>query len=340
MGKCLSCCEQPDESNNQHANHSDKNGDGVRTELSSLGGAAAAAVVSTATEASGGGRHGRRRSSVESSAVIGANSSSHGDRHHPMNNEKRTFYPRIPPILSNAGGGAGEGKRGSSHGRDWSETKTVALYEQYKDPSEDAILSEGIEHLCRDLDVKPEDFRVLLLAWKFNAETMCRFTRHEFVSGCKCLKVSSIRGIQLRFADMLHEVQTDADKFKDLYRFSFRFGLDSEVGQRILPVDMAIGLWRLVFSQAEPPILDRWLAFLEKHPGGVRGIPRDTWNMFLNFLEAVDDDLSSYDDAEAWPSLFDDFVEYENDQTNQNVTPSRDAKMDDDDDDEVRVKDF
>jgi DCN1-like protein 3 len=41
--------------------------------------------------------------------------------------------------------------------------------------------------------------------------------------------------------------------------------------------------------------------------------------MFLNFVEQVGDDLSTYDDTEAWPSLLDDFVEYQNDKQNQNV---------------------
>ena len=43
--------------------------------------------------------------------------------------------------------------------------------------------------------------------------------------------------------------------------------------------------------------------------------------MFLNLIEALKggDDLSIYDDTEAWPSLFDDFVEFENDKANQNV---------------------
>merc|ERR1712243_309296 len=80
---------------------------------------------------------------------------------------------------------------------------------------------------------------------------------------------------------------------------------------------MAVSLWLLVFSQNEPPLLKKWLHFLEKHPQ-VRGIPRDTWNMFLNFTTTVGSDLSNYDDTEAWPSLFDDFVEFENDQLNQN----------------------
>ena len=46
--------------------------------------------------------------------------------------------------------------------------------------------------------------------------------------------------------------------------------------------------------------------------------------MFLNFVEAVGNDLSHYDDTEAWPSLFDDFVEFENDQLNQNSSTMQD----------------
>ena len=87
---------------------------------------------------------------------------------------------------------------------------------------------------------------------------------------------------------------------------------------------MAITLWHLVFTGRSidgqlPSLVTRWLGFLEAHPDHIRGIPRDTWNMFLNLIETVrDGDLASYDDTEAWPSLFDDFVEYENDRTNQN----------------------
>ncbi len=45
--------------------------------------------------------------------------------------------------------------------------------------------------------------------------------------------------------------------------------------------------------------------------------------MFLNLTESpagATGDLSLYDDEEAWPTLFDDFVEYENDKANQNVS--------------------
>ena len=228
-----------------------------------------------------------------------------------------TPYPKLPPIRKQ-GGATSEGKRMSLVSREVSESKILAMFELYKDAEEDCILADGIERFCMDLEVKPEEFVVLVLAWKFGAQTMCEFTRAEFFQGCKALRADSIKGIQSRFPELLADVR-DRQAFKDLYRWTYTFGLDSASGQRTLPTDMAITLWKLVFSQGEPPVLQRWLEFLEKHTN-IRGIPKDTWELFLNFTEQVGDDLSSYDDTEAWPSLLDDFVEFENDRHNQNVT--------------------
>lgn len=230
---------------------------------------------------------------------------------------QRSFcQKRLPRSASNTG------ESRSSEGR------ISALFELYKDPSEDAILSEGIERLCNDLQLCPDEFKVLVLAWKLNAEQMCCFTKSEFVQGLKNMKVDSIKGIQNRLPEIVTELQKDNELFKDLYRFTFKFGLDVATGQRILPSDVAIVLWRLVFTICEPPILNRWLNYLELHPH-VRGIPKDTWYMFLNFCDTVGMDLSSYDDTEAWPSLFDDFVEFENDQMNQNISKNETFKKPD-----------
>lgn len=213
--------------------------------------------------------------------------------------------------------------RNNSESKNVSEAKITALFEKYKDATEDAIMSEGVEEFCIDLQLKPDEFRVLVLAWKLEAEIMCRFTRTEFTKGCKALKADNIKAIQTRLPEIAQQTISDTELFKDLYRFTFKFGLDGGSGQRILPVDMAVSLWLLVFSQKEPPILKRWLYFLDKHPQ-VRGIPRDTWNMFLHFVYSVGTDLTQYDDTEAWPSLFDDFVEFENDQLNQNSSAMQD----------------
>lgn len=235
-----------------------------------------------------------------------------------QNDKIKPFYhklPSIPKAMSTIG--ACDYKV--------SEAKINQLFDQYKDSSEDTILAEGIENLCGDLQLNPDDFKVLILAWKLNASQMCRFTKVEFTQGLKNMKTDSIKGIQQKLHEITNDLKRESEQFKDLYRFTFKFGLDVSSGQRILPSDIAIVLWRLVFTDNEPTILERWLTYLENNPQ-IRGIPKDTWYMFLNFCEFVGDDLSNYDDTEAWPSLFDDFVEYENDQLNQNLTKT-DIKM-------------
>ena len=52
------------------------------------------------------------------------------------------------------------------------------MFENYKDSLKpDLILAQGMERFCQDLGLNPDQFEMLALAWKFNAETMCCFTR-------------------------------------------------------------------------------------------------------------------------------------------------------------------
>lgn len=203
------------------------------------------------------------------------------------------------------------------HQTSLSDTKLLALYNEYKDDDDDQILSDGIERLCSDLGYKPDDFAILVLAWQLDASQMCRFTKSEFIQGMKTLNAETIIDVRLRLEHIMEKLKVDSELFKQLYRFTFRFGLEPD--NRIVLLDMAILLWRLVFTVQTPPLLDRWLNYLEYHTN-IRGVPKDTWNMFLNFAETCD--ITQYDDTEAWPSLFDDFVEYETDRANQNVGSS------------------
>ncbi|XP_039956338.1 DCN1-like protein 3 [Bactrocera neohumeralis] len=180
------------------------------------------------------------------------------------------------------------------------------LFEEYKDPEEDMILTEGIERLCHDLKYQPDEFAILVLAWCLDASQMCRFTKSEFIEGLHKMCADTIETVRIRLEQTIEMLKVDTEMFKQLYRFTFRFGLEPD--QRILSLDMAISLWKLVFTVHTPELLGNWIHFLEQHPS-IRGIPKDTWNMFLNFSEQCD--INNYDDTEAWPSLFDDFVDYE-----------------------------
>ncbi|KAB1259965.1 DCN1-like protein 3 [Camelus dromedarius] len=137
-----------------------------------------------------------------------------------------------------------------------------------------------MERLCNDLYVDSTEFLVLLLAWKFQAATICKVTRKEFFHGCKTVSADSIDGICARFPSLLTEAKQE-DKFKNLYQLTSQFGQDSEEGQQSLHREIAITLWKLVFTQNGPPVFDQWLNFLTENPLRIKGISRGTWNMFL-----------------------------------------------------------
>ena len=51
---------------------------------------------------------------------------------------------------------------------------------------------------------------------------MCRFTRAEFLTGCRALKADTCRAIQTRLPELAAQVKTDQELFRDLYRFTYK----------------------------------------------------------------------------------------------------------------------
>jgi len=52
-----------------------------------------------------------------------------------------------------------------------------------KDPSEDAILAEGMIEYCEDLEVDPTDVIMLIIAYHLDSQNMCEFTRDCWMKG-------------------------------------------------------------------------------------------------------------------------------------------------------------
>lgn len=134
-----------------------------------------------------------------------------------------------------------------------------ALFNKYRDPNDPSkISSDGVIRFLDDLNLSPDSKLVLIIAWKFRAETQCEFTKEEFVNGFIDLGVDSIEKLRAKLPALENEL-VDANRFKDFYHFTFNYAKDS--GQKGLDLDMAIAYWKIVL-QGRFKFLDLWCKFL------------------------------------------------------------------------------
>lgn len=143
--------------------------------------------------------------------------------------------------------------------RELDRKKIEQLFQRYKDPSDATkISSDGVVRFLDDLRLHPESKLVLIIAWKFRAETQCEFTKDEFTNGFVDLGVDSIDKLKGKLPQLENELR-DANKFKDFYQFTFNYA--KEHAQKGIDLDMAIAYWNIVL-QGQFKFLDLWCKFL------------------------------------------------------------------------------
>lgn len=198
----------------------------------------------------------------------------------------------------------------SSSSNSNSTNRRLQLFKNYSD--DDQIMSvDGIIRLCNDLSIEPDSYEVLLFCFVCRAKQMYSLTRDEFLLGLKTLGTPVDNLLDLRTSLFNYDVLPYENEF---YIWTYHYGLID--GQRCVTTQNAISLWRLFYSKLvkKPQILEQWLNYLEQDTNSEipKTITCDTWTIFPQFAKFIESNgYKAYDDNEAWPCLFDGFVEYQ-----------------------------
>jgi DCN1-like protein 1/2 len=225
-------------------------------------------------------------------------------------------------------GRSGSGKSSSSASSSGVDKKKLdQLWNTYKETcggdSEEKMLQDGVCKFLQDLQFKLDDKIVLVLAWKFKAQVQGEFTRTEFYWAMQDMACDSLDKLRTRIVQCDAELTTDQHKFKDMYQFTFNFAKNP--AQKSLDLEDAIAYWRMILNTNRFKYLDLWIQFLtENHK---KNIPKDTWNLLLEFSLTINDSMSNYDEEGAWPVLIDDFVEYARPIVTANLQQQQDSQM-------------
>jgi len=198
----------------------------------------------------------------------------------------------------------------SRGGKKKTSTKKIqTLFKKYEEKGQPAdsraILIDGMVQLCSDLDVDPSDTALLVLSWRCEAGRTCKFTESEFTEGLERLGCDSIEALKKQLPSLRGELEK-ADSHKEIYQYTYDWA--KEEGQKSLSLEMAVGLWQLLLT-GKFALLDDWCSFVTEH-AEKRPVPKDVWNMLLDFSTEVKSDLSNYDPYGSWPTMIDEFVDW------------------------------
>ena len=234
---------------------------------------------------SGGGEAGERTSTPSSGPRGGAGSAAAAE----------TMEARLGRVFDSL---RGAGSSGSSDPSDSEEASPLG--------------PERLGALIESLGVNPEtDVEALVVLYKCGARSMYELTREEFVRGMMAMGASSVPELKERLPRVAREVLSTSAEFRPFYQFVFLCAREGQA--RIVPKELAVGLWPIVLKtgDAEPSRarhVDQFCAWLARTPS-VKQITRDQWNSFLEFNARVNSDFSNFAAEQSWaPVLFEEFV--------------------------------
>ncbi|KAG2392208.1 hypothetical protein C9374_012460 [Naegleria lovaniensis] len=185
------------------------------------------------------------------------------------------------------------------------------LYAQYaaldpKDPSNeddvDYIGTEGILKMAEDIGINPEQRILLIILYKIGATEQYKIKHKEFIDGFKRNGCYSMKDIKSKAPTWEQPITNNNAEFKKFYIWCYQYS--KEPSAKSMSAEMASATWRLILSDRYKKI-NEWCDYVENTYK--RAIQKDSWDLFIDFVHNVGDDLTKYDAGDAWPVIVDDW---------------------------------
>ncbi|KAJ1758408.1 DCN1-like protein 5 [Coemansia sp. RSA 1752] len=144
------------------------------------------------------------------------------------------------------------------------------------------IMPEGFEKLCDALEFNLEEIEPMVLLWKLNGVELATIEFEGWESGMRAMNVKDIKGLKAAILSTVQEFENDPVLFKTFYR--------------------------KVFDYLRPE--QQRSVSAEANSDSIKVISRDQWQSLLELSKALSPDLSNYSNEDAWPAMFDGFVDW------------------------------
>lgn len=170
---------------------------------------------------------------------------------------------------------------------------------------------EEISRFFDAVGVSPDGFESLVVQFFLGVKELLCFEREPFLDALDKSKTVSVAELKDLVAQWVRTACETPDVFREVYRFSFNVLKEESRGISIATAVEALQM--LLGPQHPTPYqcthTDSFIAFLTEQTE-VKSLNLDQWMLFLDFSKNIPSDFANYDPTEAWPVLFDDFVNW------------------------------
>uniref|UniRef100_A0A7S1KQA5 Defective in cullin neddylation protein n=1 Tax=Percolomonas cosmopolitus TaxID=63605 RepID=A0A7S1KQA5_9EUKA len=188
--------------------------------------------------------------------------------------------------------------------------RMVSWFQQYANTNNDSLISgQNWERFKSDCGFKTiMDLKFFFFVYSLDCTSKEHITRGEWIRGMYALKCDRMEKLHASLDEAIRHAQGSwcTDELKQLFTFVFRYLRENKASRTI---DVTLGA-RALSCLIDNRFSKSFVHFLLTHQ--CKRLNLDQFRIFIDFSNTYEKDLhmTSYDPNDAFPCLFDEFVEF------------------------------